>query len=303
MKSSKYTYAVMGATGYVGYELVRNLLKKGYAVRAIGRDSTKLSELKRMGAETYSFSFDSAFDLTKAFMGATAVFTMLPYAYTERDFYYYEDKASEAIATAISKSGVKYVVNFSSIGAQHSDGTGFVKAYYKHEQRMNKIPGINVLHLRAPFFMENFFYGSEEMENKGSLSWSYRKDLSVPFVSGYDIAKKVEEYFEKMDFTKYSVFELYGPEYLTFEQVVGYFSKSYKRPIRYKQYSYVEDEKAMISYGMNPNAARMFIEYNRAMNDGRISYTQKQSPYNTCTTTFNTFTNQHFAKRKEKAAA
>jgi len=295
---TKNTYAVMGATGHIGQPLVRELLKKGYAVRAIGRDAKKLADLKRLGAETFSFSFDSAEDLTKAFTGATAVFTMLPSAYSESDFYGYEEKVSEAFASAISKSNVKYVVNMSSIGAQHPDGTGIVKAHYYNEQRLNKIPGINVVHIRAPFFMENFFYATKEMEDKGYFSFSYRKDLSVPFVAASDIAKKVVEYFESLNFTKYSVFELYGPESLTFEQAAGYFSKSYQRPIRYKQYTYNDDEKAMVSYGMNPSAARMFVEFNKAMNDGLISYTQKQSPQNTCTTTFNSFANRYFGREK-----
>jgi len=300
---TKNTYAIMGATGHVGQYLVRDLLKKGYAVRALGRDAGKLAELKRYGAETYSFSFDSAPDLTKFFTGATAVFTMLPPGFTENDYYKYEEKISDAIAYAIKESSVKYIVNMSSVGAQHADGTGIVKAHYENEQRLNKIPGINVVHIRAPFFMENFFFASSEMESKGSFSWSYRKDLSVPFIAASDIAKKVTEYFESLSFTKYSVFELYGPEYLTFEQAAGYFSKSYQRPISYNQSSYADEEKAMVSYGMDPNSAKMMVEFSRAMNDGKIEYTQKQSPQNTCTTTFSSFANRYFGKEKQKVAA
>jgi len=295
---TKNTYAVMGATGHIGQTLVQDLLKKGYAVRALGRDSKKLSELKKYGAETFSFPFDSSSDLAKFFADTTAVFTMLPPAYSEKDFYSYQTKVSDAIASAITKSNVKYVVNMSSVGAQHSDGTGIIKAHYYNEQQLNKIQGLNVVHIRAPFFMENFFFASSEMESKGFFSWSYRKDLSVPFVAASDIAKKVFDFFENLSFSKSSVFEVYGPENMTFDQAASYFSKSYQRPITYKQNSYSEDEKNMVSFGMKPDSASLMVEFNRAMNDGRISYTQKQSPQNTCTTTFYSFANQFFNKKK-----
>ena len=45
------TFAVMGATGNIGGELTRLLLKKGKKVRAVARNAAKLDGLARQGAE------------------------------------------------------------------------------------------------------------------------------------------------------------------------------------------------------------------------------------------------------------
>ncbi len=299
MKSSN-VYTVMGATGKVGYELARTFINKGYSVRAVGRDSKKLTELQKMGAKTYSVAFDNYEELTKIFTGSTAVFTMLPSAYSEKDYYAYSDKVSQAYYYAIEKSGVKYVVNLSSVGAQYSEGTGIIKAHYYNEQRLNSLKGVNVMHIRAPYFMENFYWSSQEIESKGTLSLPFRKDLSVYFVSTSDVAKKAYEYMEKLSYTGYSYVELYGPENVTYEQAASYFSKAYNRPVHYYQSSYNDAEKMLATY-YNTNSAKYFVEYYKAMNEGRISYTQKQNPQNTCTYTFNSFATQYYNKKKVAA--
>ncbi len=296
----KNTYAVLGATGNIGRTLVRDLLKKGYAVRAVGRDTKKLAELKKLGAQTYATSFESVSELTKIFTGTTAVLTMLPPAYMERDVYAYQEKISESIASAIEESQVKYVVNISSIGAQFATGTGIIQPHYKNEQRLNKL-GINVVHIRPPMFMENFFFATQEIESQGSVSWAYRKDYDMPFIATSDIAKKAFEFLEKLDFSRSSVFELYGPEALTFEQATSFLSKSFQKSVRYNQSSYSDVESAMQFFGFNANSARLMMEFSQALNEGRIVYTQPQTPQNTCTTTFSSFTKQYFSK-KTKAA-
>lgn len=295
MKAKK-TYAVLGATGKVGYAMVRKLVESGHVVRAVGRDSRKLSELKRMGAESYASSLEEVSELAKIFKEADAVFTMLPPLMTVGTEAM-QDKIGETVAQAIKKSDVKYVVNMSSLGADLKSGTGVVEALYRNEQRLNKL-GINVMHLRASMFMENFFWATQEIEMQGTLTSSRRKDLPISYIATEDIAMKACELMEKPSFSKNNYLELYGPEVLSGEQVAGILSKACQRPVRYVQCSYEEEEKAMSSHGFDAKIAGAMVSLNRAFNEGRLRTHQKPSPQNTGAMTLSKFASKMFSKAK-----
>ncbi len=55
--------------------------------------------------------------LTGAFSGAAAVFTMVPPHYKAVDFRAYQNETGANIARVLQHSGVRYVVNLSSQGA------------------------------------------------------------------------------------------------------------------------------------------------------------------------------------------
>src|SRR5260370_41124462 len=61
----------------------------------------------------------------------------------------------ESIARALEKSGVKQAVTLSSFGADKPDNTGPIAGQHEMETRLNQIEGLNVLHLRAGYFLEN----------------------------------------------------------------------------------------------------------------------------------------------------
>ena len=55
----------------------------------------------------------------------------------------------------MTESGLPYAVHLSSYGAHVPEGTGPVTGLHWSEQKLNAIGGLNVLHLRAAYFMEN----------------------------------------------------------------------------------------------------------------------------------------------------
>ncbi len=71
------------------------------------------------------------------------------------DYRAYQNKIGEGIGAAIRDSGVKYVVNLSSLGADLPEGTGPIKGLSDQEQKLNKLERVNVPHLRPTFYMGN----------------------------------------------------------------------------------------------------------------------------------------------------
>src|ERR1019366_2285515 len=107
------------------------------------------------GAEAFVGSLDNAAQMAEAFKGANAVFVMIPPNYAAPDFRAYQNRVSETLTKAIQDSGARFVVNLSSLGAHRPDKLGPINGLYDHEQRLNKLDGVNVLHLRPTYFMEN----------------------------------------------------------------------------------------------------------------------------------------------------
>src|SRR5512139_4057679 len=148
-------YTILGATGNVGRKISDILIKNGQKVRLIARSIDRLRTFVGKRAEAFvGDAIDTEF-LVKAFTGSDAVFTILPSNIKAENGFAYADKIGASIARALTLAKVKYVVNLSSVGAELTEGAGPIVGLHRQEERMNKIKGLNVLHLRAAFFMEN----------------------------------------------------------------------------------------------------------------------------------------------------
>jgi uncharacterized protein YbjT (DUF2867 family) len=286
----KLTFAIMGATGHIGHYLTEELLKKGHKVRALGRDVLKLKTLKAKGAQVYSGDFTDSNLLAEIFTGCDGVFALLPPAYNESDMIVFREKTGEAIAQAIAKAGVTYVVNLSSIGAGLPSGTGPIKALHHLEERLNSIQGLNVLHFRAGFFMENFISMIKSIKSSGKLVGTFNPNLAIPMVATQDIAHKIAEYLDTLKFKGSSVFEFSGPQDVTMTQAATILGKAMGNAhLKYAQIPYQQMEKSMISSGMKHHLAHLLIEMYRAFDEGKITSTQKLAGEHRGKTTFEQF--------------
>ncbi len=150
-------YVITGATGNTGRGIVERLASQRHIVRAIGRSRERLRVLEAKGAEAYVCDLADTDELTHAFDGALAVYVMIPPTNESPDFRTYQELIGDSLATAIKDAGVTHAVCLSSVGADKSEGTGPVVGLHNLEQKLNRIGGLNVLHLRAGYFMENTF--------------------------------------------------------------------------------------------------------------------------------------------------
>lgn len=273
---SKFTFAIMGATGHIGNVLTEELLRKGHKVRAIGRDSLKLQGLKVKGAEIHSGEYTDHDFLSKAFKGCNAVFSFIPPGYNADDLEVLRDRTSEAIIQAIAKAKITHVLNLSSMGANLSSGTGLIKELHHHEERLNMVPKLNVLHFRPNYFMENLLMFLPNIKSSGMIASALKADRPLPMVATHDIALKIAELLNTLKFTGSSVFEFVGPRDVTISEAVKAIGKAFGKPdVKYVQLPYQQAEKDMIASGMKHQLAKMMIEMFTAFNEGKIMPSQK----------------------------
>jgi uncharacterized protein YbjT (DUF2867 family) len=268
------TFAVMGATGQIGRVMTETLLQGGHEVRAIGRDARKLSTLKGKGARTLASTFDDTGALTEAFSGSDGVFVMIPPDQVADDFADFQDRTGERIREAVILSRVKKVLNLSSIGAQHAEGTGPVQGLHRQEQRLNAVAGIDVLHLRPCYFMQNCRRFIPAIRERGVIASALMPDLPIWMVSTEDIGRKAAEILMQVDFREQSFFEFVGPQQITQTQATGIIGHALGRPeLRYVQLSYDEEMKNFLKAGMKPATADLFVRMEKGFNEGLFATT------------------------------
>src|SRR5437764_7691021 len=141
-------YVLMGANGNITSKLAGKLCRDGRKVRVIGRNAERMASLRTAGAELSTGNASDALFLEQSFKGAEAVYAMIPPDYSTPDHRKYQNAVGEAIAQAILKSGVKTIISLSSIGALLPEGTGPIAGLHDQEERLKKLAGVNVLHLR-----------------------------------------------------------------------------------------------------------------------------------------------------------
>ena len=195
--------------------------------------------------------------------------------YGADDFLAYQDKTGEAIAKALVDSAVKYVVNLSSVGANLPNGTGPITGLYRQEQRLNKLAGINIVHLRPTSFMENQYWSIPTIKGHGVNGSTTPGDIALPTVATKDIGEKAAEFLDKLNFKGHEVFEFTGPKEYNLVEVTGALGKAIGKPdLKYVQFPYGDAKKAMLGSGMKPGIVDLMIEMYRAGNEGKIRPTQ-----------------------------
>jgi uncharacterized protein YbjT (DUF2867 family) len=289
-------YAITGATGNTGRRIAEALLSKGKKVRVIGRDAERLKSLAKKGAEAFVGSLDDAAAMTRAFSGAKAAYAMIPPNLKAENMRVYQNKISEALAAAIAKARVQYVVNLSSVGAHLSEKTGPIAGLHDQEQQLNKLKDVHVLHLRPGFFMENFYWNIDMIKKMGINGSPLKADLPVSMIATQDIAAAAAQQLADLDFSGKSVRELLGQRDLTMTKATQALGRAIGKPdLKYVQFPYDEAEKAMLGMGLSASVAKGFIEMNRAFNEGVIQLNEKRSAANTTPTSIEEFAKQFAA--------
>jgi uncharacterized protein YbjT (DUF2867 family) len=280
------------------------LAAKNEPIRAIARTEDRLRPLVGKNVTAFAGDIGNREFLAKALEGVAAVFTLIPPNPTAPDFLSYADRIGGSIAKAVETAKVKQVVNLSSIGAELAESTGPITGLHRMEERLNKIRGLQVLHLRAAYFMENLLWNIGLIRSKGIAGSAVRGDVRIPMIATWDIAAYAAERLVKRDFTGSSVKYLLGQRDLTLAAAIGIIGSRISMPgLPYIAFPYDEAEKGMVAAGLSPDMSRTYVEMARAFNEGKIRIPDRTSE-NTTPTTIEAFCSEVFvpAFTQKKAA-
>jgi uncharacterized protein YbjT (DUF2867 family) len=282
--------SVMGATGHTGKGAAERLLDKGAKVRVLSRSADHVAPFTQRGAEAAVAVATDAGALTRAFRGAEAVYAMVPPDLQSNDPLGHYRTVGEAVAKALEAAGVKRVVLLSSLGAELPSGTGPIAGLYLVEERLRKIPGINLLILRPGYFMENHF-GSlglirAQRMNGGGLA----PDVPFAQIATHDIGVAAADALLAGTFKGVTVRELLGPRNLSMVEATRIIGQRIDKPdLKYVQFPDDAFRAGLIQAGLSKALADLFVEMCHAINTGKVRSLEGRNLNNTTPTTFESF--------------
>jgi len=283
-------YAIIGATGHIGSRVADILLSKGEKVRVIGRDITRMQQFVNRGAEAAIGDLQDTSFLTGALKGVEAVFAMIPPNNNAPNFRAYQDVVGSSIAMAIGNAGVSHVVNLSSQGADLPRGTGPILGLHDQEIRLNALHGVQVLHLRPTYFMENLLVNVPLIHEHGFAGSAVRGDLKFAMIATVDIAERVAGHLLARDFTGTSIRDLLGQRDLSLKEAFTVIGRRIGiLDLAYRQFTYDEFGQALLDMGMSRDVSRLMIEMSDALNRGLFAVNRPRNADNTTPTTIETF--------------
>jgi uncharacterized protein YbjT (DUF2867 family) len=297
-------YVVTGATGHTGNVVAKALLNRGEKVRVVGRNADRLKALAAEGAEPFAADLTDTASVTKAFAGAKAVYVMMPPNLASPDFRAFQNRVTDAITAAVQSAGVTHAVTLSSIGADKPDKTGPVVGLHYLEQQLNGIDRLNVLHLRAGYFMENTLAQIGIVRMTGMAVGPLRLDLKLPMIATRDIGEAAASALLSLDFRQKQTRELLGQRDISMTEVAQIIGRAVGKPdLRYTQAPDAQVRAALVQLGMSSNMADLILEMSAALNLGYMRALEPRSVQNTTPTSYEMFVREEFVPLYEGKSA
>lgn len=231
--NAERTVLVTGATGKQGGAVARELLQRGYRVRAVTREPGKSAaqELAELGADVVRGDMDDPESLRPSLDGVYGVFAVQNFWETG-----FEREVAQGIALAelASEMGVEHFV-YSSVGsAQRETGLSHFESKWRIEERIRALD-IPYTILRPVYFMDNWenpFLRAPILE--GTLAQPLDPERTLQQVAASDVGTFVGMAFDDRSAWLGRELDIAGDE-LSMSETAETFGRVIGRPVRYVQ--------------------------------------------------------------------
>jgi len=205
----------------------------------------------------------------------------------------------------VRESDLRYAVLLSSFGAHVPEGTGPIAGLHSAEQKLNAINGLNVLYLRAGYFMENHLAAIGMIQGMGMFGHAVLPDLKIPMIATRDIGEYAAERILKLDFAGKQARELLGERDLTMTEVTAVIARGISKTGSALCAISLRAGllQVLMQMGIPPKTAGQFIEMYKAINEGLVAGQEPRSAENTTRTSFETFVQDVFVPAYQGKAA
>lgn len=265
---------VTGSLGHISQPLTQELVEKNHAVTVISSNPDKQTDIQTLGATAAIGSLEDVAFLTATFTGADAVYCMVPpnnYFDQNLDLTGYYRRLGHNYAQAIKQSGVKRVVNLSTIGAHLNKGNGLLIGAHDVQNILNELPpDVAITHLRPTSFYYNLYGYADMIKSQDLIAANYGADDIVPWVSPIDIAAAAAE--ELVTLLKGRKVRYVASEELTCHETARILGTAIGKPDL--KWIIISDEqmlKSLKAAGMNPDIATGLVEMYGSLHSGLLA--------------------------------
>ncbi|UYL08787.1 NmrA family NAD(P)-binding protein [Bdellovibrio sp. SKB1291214] len=284
---------VMGATGHVGSKVATELLSQGHEVRVLARHFSEPE--KFAGADIIVGDANSVDTMMHALRECSAAFVMIPPDYKALEQRFSANKVGEVIAEAIEESGIKHIVNLSSAGADLESGTGPVLALHDQEQRLNNISGLNIVHLRPAYYMENLTAEIPTIMAMDKIFGIIPEDAPVDLVATKDVAARAAFLLANPTFRSHNVEYVLGERTLSYREIARVLGQTIGKPtLEYAEVPDTELRNYLVGSGMSESMADAMIELDHAAGNGLLASSYARDKNNSTVTSIEKFARTTF---------
>jgi uncharacterized protein YbjT (DUF2867 family) len=203
----------------------------------------------------------------------------------------------------LANAKVRYAVTLSSIGADKPSGTGLILGLHHFEQTLNRIDGLNLLHLRAGYFMENTLAQAGIIHAMGNALGPISQETKLPMIASRDIGAAAAQALLRLDFKGHQTRELLGQRDISYPEAVSIIGKAIGKPeLHYTQMPDAQTRASLTQMGMSPNFADLWLEMAAGLNSGYIRALEPRTATNTTPTSYETFAAEKFVPAYSQAA-
>jgi uncharacterized protein YbjT (DUF2867 family) len=210
---------VIGATGTVGSEVVRQLLARGVRPRVIERNPRPACPRAAHAADRVIGDLDRPECLPRALAGIDRVFLLTRQTSRQLD-------QELAVVEAAAAAGIEQVVKLSVFCADEESPLQIARQHRTAERALER-SGVGYTVLRPPFFMQNLL-----RMVRGGVLHSAARDGRVAMIDARDIAGAAVTALTRPGHTG-RTYTLTGPEALTFDDVATVLTTQIGRPVRH----------------------------------------------------------------------
>lgn len=262
-------FTITGSLGNISKPLAEILIAAGHQVTIISSNADKVKAIEALGATAAIGSVEDIAFLTANFQGKDAIYTMVPPNFGASNIREFIAGIGEKYAEAIKASGVKRVVNLSSIGAHLDGGTGPISGLYDVEQSYSELDDVAIKHLRPGFFYTNFFGNIDMIKHAGILGSNYGPETPLVLVHPNDIAAAAAEEMQQ-DFKGKSVRYITSDE-RTAANVASILGSAIGKPeLPWIEFNDEDALKGMVQAGLPEVMAKSYVEMGDATRSGKL---------------------------------
>lgn len=273
---------VTGSLGNISKPLTEMLVQKGHSVTVISSNPEKQKDIEALGAVAAIGSMENVKFLANTFMGADAVYCMIPLNYAEPDQAGYFRRIADNYLQALKQAGIKRVVVLSGWAADLVESENV-------EGIFDELTNTSITILRPACFYTNFYFSMDLIRGKGLigkfltlqhsglialltgktglLMGNYGGDDRVVFVSPKDIADAAAE--ELLTTTEKTKIRYVGSEEMTCNEAAKIIGTAIGKP--WLKWALISDKQMLQGLKMAKmpqKLAENMVEMQAAMHSG-----------------------------------
>jgi NAD(P)H dehydrogenase (quinone) len=254
---------VTGSLGNISKPLTEMLIAQGHAVTVVSSDLKKQAVIEKLGAIPAIGSISDVRFLTNTFMGADAVYAMIPLSFTEPDLGDYLYRMAQNYAQALKDAGIKRIVLLS----------GWAADLVRGENIEYMFDGLDasITIMRPAAFYTNFYQSIDLIKGTGKtgiLLGNYGGEDRIVFVSPKDIADAVAE--ELLLLPNEKTIRYVGSEEMTCNEAAKIIGSAVGRPwLKWVLLSDKEMLQGLKMAKLPEKLAETLVEMQAAMHSGK----------------------------------